>query len=152
MKGACHMNEKPKGQKRSTFSPLEKDRNDKRLLDNMIERLNYHRAKMPANIKVGLFQYKTVHDLDTFLSQNANANSAFLVALDREDHDTHAKIKRLADLKYRVTLADAARPAVSDPAGMPSIAAVVESIDQEFQNYPGSMRLQPGRQEWIENM
>jgi hypothetical protein len=43
--------------------------------------------------------------------------------------------------------ADVTHPPTGSLAGYPSIACVVASIDKEFQNYPGSMRLQAGRQE-----
>jgi hypothetical protein len=43
--------------------------------------------------------------------------------------------------------ADVAHPGVGVVAGMPSIACVVASLDSDFQNYPGSMRLQAGGQE-----
>jgi hypothetical protein len=36
---------------------------------------------------------------------------------------------------------------ISSFQGVPSIAAVVASYDNQFQNYPGSIRLQPGGQE-----
>jgi hypothetical protein len=43
--------------------------------------------------------------------------------------------------------ADVAHPPVGAVAGYPSIACVVASSDEHLQNYPGSMRLQAGRQE-----
>jgi eukaryotic translation initiation factor 2C len=43
--------------------------------------------------------------------------------------------------------ADVAHPPVGGGAGYPSIACVVASSDTHFQNFPGSMRLQAGRQE-----
>lgn len=43
--------------------------------------------------------------------------------------------------------ADVTHPSVLQPRGYPSIACVVGSIDDNFANYPGSMRLQAGRQE-----
>jgi eukaryotic translation initiation factor 2C len=43
--------------------------------------------------------------------------------------------------------ADVTHPPVGSVAGHPSIACVVASVDGEFQNYPGSMRLQAGKQE-----
>ena len=48
--------------------------------------------------------------------------------------------------------ADVTHPAFGLPLGSPSVACVVGSLDSSFMNYPGSMRLQPGRQEMIENM
>jgi hypothetical protein len=43
--------------------------------------------------------------------------------------------------------ADVGHPGSGSVAGIPSVACVVASLDIEFQNYPGSMRLQAGGQE-----
>jgi hypothetical protein len=43
--------------------------------------------------------------------------------------------------------ADVTHPGVSSCVGYPSIASVVGSVDSRFMTYPGSMRLQAGRQE-----
>lgn len=43
--------------------------------------------------------------------------------------------------------ADVAHPGVGARAGSPSVACVVGSVDANFMNYGGSMRLQAGRQE-----
>jgi eukaryotic translation initiation factor 2C len=43
--------------------------------------------------------------------------------------------------------ADVTHPTHGDVMGFPSIACVVGSTDHDFQNYPGSMRLQGGRVE-----
>jgi eukaryotic translation initiation factor 2C len=43
--------------------------------------------------------------------------------------------------------ADVTHPGASQCIGYPSIACVVASVDRYFMNYPGSMRLQAGRQE-----
>ncbi|KAF2867795.1 Piwi domain-containing protein [Massariosphaeria phaeospora] len=48
--------------------------------------------------------------------------------------------------------ADVTHPGVGSPFGYPSVACVVGSDDKQFQNYPGSMRLQAGGQEEIEEM
>jgi len=42
---------------------------------------------------------------------------------------------------------DVGHPPVGSLTGVPSVACVVASLDTEFQNYPGSMRLQAGGQE-----
>lgn len=43
--------------------------------------------------------------------------------------------------------ADVTHPSAGSKLGCPSIACVVGSVDNRFMNYPGSMRLQAGRQE-----
>ena len=43
--------------------------------------------------------------------------------------------------------ADVTHPGAGGKLGCPSIACVVGSVDDRFMNYPGSMRLQAGRQE-----
>ncbi|KAF2740119.1 stem cell self-renewal protein Piwi, partial [Polyplosphaeria fusca] len=48
--------------------------------------------------------------------------------------------------------ADVTHPPAGSMVGYPSIACVVGSVDNNFQNYPGSMRLQAGRQERIEDL
>ncbi|KAF2272511.1 stem cell self-renewal protein Piwi, partial [Westerdykella ornata] len=48
--------------------------------------------------------------------------------------------------------ADVTHPGVGQCAGFPSIACVVGSVDDMFMNYPGSMRLQAGRQEEITDL
>ncbi|KAF2005627.1 stem cell self-renewal protein Piwi, partial [Amniculicola lignicola CBS 123094] len=48
--------------------------------------------------------------------------------------------------------ADVAHPPAASIVGYPSIACVVASDDNTFLNYPGSMRLQAGGQEEIEDM
>ncbi|KAF2182098.1 hypothetical protein K469DRAFT_691697 [Zopfia rhizophila CBS 207.26] len=48
--------------------------------------------------------------------------------------------------------ANIAHPGTSGASGSPSIASVVTSVDNEFQNYLGSMRLQAGGRERIDGM
>ncbi|KAK8248812.1 Piwi domain-containing protein [Phyllosticta capitalensis] len=48
--------------------------------------------------------------------------------------------------------ADVTHPGAGSCHGCPSIAAVVGSVDDQFSNMPGSMRLQASRQEDIEDM
>ncbi|KAK4500633.1 hypothetical protein PRZ48_008822 [Zasmidium cellare] len=48
--------------------------------------------------------------------------------------------------------ADVTHPGAGSVPHAPSIAAVVGSIDHLFSQCPGSMRLNPARQEWIEDM
>jgi hypothetical protein len=48
--------------------------------------------------------------------------------------------------------ADVAHPLKGASPGCPSIASVVGSVDDEFVKYPGSMRLQMGRQESIDKL
>ncbi|KAK7541569.1 Piwi domain-containing protein [Phyllosticta citricarpa] len=48
--------------------------------------------------------------------------------------------------------ADVTHPGAGSCHGCPSIAAVVGSVDEQFSNMPGSMRLQASRQEHIEDM
>jgi hypothetical protein len=43
--------------------------------------------------------------------------------------------------------ADVGHPPIGSYQGVPSVAAVLASYDNQFQNYPGSMRLQYGGQE-----
>ncbi|KAH5324478.1 hypothetical protein HBI12_092410 [Parastagonospora nodorum] len=48
--------------------------------------------------------------------------------------------------------ADVTHPSAGAKFGCPSVACVVGSVDHHFMNYPGSMRLQAGRQEHIEEL
>lgn len=48
--------------------------------------------------------------------------------------------------------ADVTHPTGGAIMGCPSIAAVVASTDNDFMNYPGSMRLQEGRKEMIDDL
>lgn len=176
------------------------------LQDDMIERLKDHGYidyKGIPSVKRGNIAEGDVQDLDNFLSQRTGADEAVLLAMQKLDQITYARIKWLVDMRHRVNLvcmiaskierkfngfnqqflsnfslkfniksegishrildwskfpaastgntivmgAEVAHPAVGEPAGVPSVAAVVGSIDGDFQQYPGSMRLQAGKQE-----
>jgi eukaryotic translation initiation factor 2C len=61
-----------------------------------------------------------------------------------------ALLTRLLDADRHTTVifgADVGHPLIVSFQGVPSVAAVVVSYDNQFQTYPGSMRLQPGGQE-----
>jgi eukaryotic translation initiation factor 2C len=48
--------------------------------------------------------------------------------------------------------ADVTHPSNGSIIGCPSIAAVVGTVDDQFMRFPGSMRLNPGRQELIQDL
>jgi hypothetical protein len=59
-------------------------------------------------------------------------------------------LKKKLDAHRETTIifgADVNHPPLMSYHGIPSVAAVVASLDRSFQNYPGSMRLQAGNQE-----
>lgn len=61
-------------------------------------------------------------------------------------------LKRLGNRKVMIMGADVTHPGAGSINGTPSIAAVVASVDKQFARYSGQMRLNPSRQERIENM
>ncbi|KAF2658674.1 stem cell self-renewal protein Piwi, partial [Lophiostoma macrostomum CBS 122681] len=70
-----------------------------------------------------------------------------------DNHQLDPKqLESLLEVPTMILGADVTHPGVGSKWGCPSIACVVGSVDQQFMNYPGSMRLQAGKQEYIEDM
>ncbi|KAJ4305566.1 hypothetical protein N0V90_001097 [Kalmusia sp. IMI 367209] len=118
---------------------------------------NYAEIKRAADIRHGR------HTLCALTNKVRHANPQFLsnlclkIAMKKEvashylDATTLAREFGNVDVRNSTLIlgADVTHPGASSKVGYPSVACVVGSVDNKFMNYPGSMRLQAGTQELI---
>jgi eukaryotic translation initiation factor 2C len=95
---------------------------------------------------------KLLSDQNSFSGVASNLSLKVNMKFGGDHHrmDTHRLNYLLGSERRNLTIiigADVVHPAGGGKFGAPSIACVIGSVDSEFMNYPGSMRLQGGNQE-----
>ena len=128
----------------------------------LLKRKDYEKyacIKRVAELRLGIKTiFATANKLTNprFDSQNAS-NIALKYNLKRQGTNHILGLENFASLRPAqgsapntiVIGADVTHPGANSSPGTPSVAAVVGNTDDEFMHFPGSMRLQRGRKEFI---
>ena len=119
----------------------------------------YATLKRVCDLKLGLITFSVKTDSiskfpdknDSFVEQYA---SNVALKCNLKGHGSNHSIRNdFSPLRDTIVLgADVAHPLSTASPGCPSIASVVGNVDDEYVTFPGSMRLQMGRQEFIDKM